>query len=119
LIATVASYPILHPITRLIVGGAQENTMYTAALLDPARFDAPVLGNVGRFSPQKNPLDWVRVAGRVARSLPDCHFLLVGDGPLRPEVESAVQAAGLSDRTVLTGLRSSVCVRAPEWPAGY
>jgi hypothetical protein len=34
---------ILHPITRLIVGGAQENTMYTAALLDPDRFRVAVL----------------------------------------------------------------------------
>jgi glycosyltransferase involved in cell wall biosynthesis len=70
--------------------------------------DAPVLGNVGRFSPQKNPLDWVRVAGKVARALPDCHFLLVGDGPLRAEVEAALVEAGIADRTVLTGLRRDV-----------
>jgi len=70
--------------------------------------DAPVLGNVGRFSAQKNPLDWVRVAGKVARQLPDCHFLLVGDGPLRAEVEAALVAEGIAERTVLTGLRRDV-----------
>ncbi|MCX7682109.1 MAG: glycosyltransferase family 4 protein [Anaerolineae bacterium] len=70
--------------------------------------DAPVLGNVGRFSTQKNPLDWVRMAGKVARELPECRFLLVGDGPLREEVESALVAEGIADRTVLTGLRRDV-----------
>lgn len=70
--------------------------------------DVPVLGNVGRFSPQKNPLDWVRVAARVARELPECRFLLVGDGPLRPEIEAALAEAGIADRAILTGLRRDV-----------
>ncbi|HBY09428.1 MAG TPA: hypothetical protein DEH22_17220 [Chloroflexi bacterium] len=68
----------------------------------------PVLGNVGRFSPQKNPLDWVQVASRVADVVPDCHFLLVGDGPLRSEIEAQLRATGLKQRTVLTGLRRDV-----------
>ena len=68
----------------------------------------PVLGNVGRFSPQKNPLDWVRVAARVARKLPECWFLLVGDGPLRSEVENLLASEGIADRTVLPGLRRDV-----------
>jgi glycosyltransferase involved in cell wall biosynthesis len=70
--------------------------------------NVPVLGNVGRFSAQKNPLDWVAVAGRVAQAVPDCHFLLVGDGPLRSDVETALTAAGIADRTILTGLRRDV-----------
>lgn len=70
--------------------------------------DALVLGNVGRFSTQKNPLDWVRIAGKVARQLPNCHFLLVGDGPLRAEVEAALGTEGIADRTLLTGLRRDV-----------
>ena len=70
--------------------------------------DVPVLGNVGRFSPQKNPLDWVRVAARVAQKLPECWFLLVGDGPLRSEVENLLAAEGIADRTVLPGLRRDV-----------
>ncbi len=70
--------------------------------------DAPVLGNVGRFSPQKNPLDWVRVAELVARELPTARFLLVGDGPLRLQVEQAVRQARLTERTILTGLRRDV-----------
>jgi glycosyltransferase involved in cell wall biosynthesis len=69
---------------------------------------APVLGNIGRFSPQKNPLNWVRVAARVAEALPECRFLLVGDGPLRSQVEQLLEEEGLAGRTVLTGLRRDV-----------
>jgi glycosyltransferase involved in cell wall biosynthesis len=77
-----------------------------AALDIPA--DAPVLGNVGRFSTQKNPLDWVKIAGRVGHSLPNAWFLLVGDGPLRPQVEQALKDEGIFEQTVLTGLRRDV-----------
>lgn len=34
---------VLHPITRLIVGGAQENTMLTAQMLDKAEWDVEVV----------------------------------------------------------------------------
>ncbi len=67
--------------------------------------EAIVIGNVGRFSAQKNPLDWVRVAGKVGRKYPDVFFLLVGDGPLRAEVEAALAAEGIAERALLTGLR--------------
>jgi glycosyltransferase involved in cell wall biosynthesis len=70
--------------------------------------EAPVLGNVGRFSEQKNPLDWVETAGRVGRRLPECRFLLVGDGPLRPQVEAGLAEVGIAERTILTGLRRDI-----------
>ena len=70
--------------------------------------DVPVLGNIGRFSPQKNPLDWVRVASIVSKAIPECRFLLVGDGPLRGEVESLLEKENLAHRTILTGLRRDV-----------
>ncbi|MBN1147316.1 MAG: glycosyltransferase family 4 protein [Anaerolineales bacterium] len=67
--------------------------------------DAIVIGNVGRFSPQKNPLDWARVAGVIGRANPQARFLLVGDGPLRPQVEAQLEEEGVLERTTLTGLR--------------
>jgi glycosyltransferase involved in cell wall biosynthesis len=69
---------------------------------------APVLGNIGRFSAQKNPLEWVQVAGRVAQALPECRFLLVGDGPLRTQVEARLEAEDLKEKVVLPGLRRDV-----------
>lgn len=70
--------------------------------------DAPVIGNVGRFSPQKNPLVWAQVAGLIGRALPQSRFILVGDGPLRHELQEKLAQEGIAERTVLTGLRRDV-----------
>ncbi len=40
---TPTPIPVLHVITRLIVGGAQENTMFTASLLDKNRYHVEVI----------------------------------------------------------------------------
>jgi len=69
---------------------------------------ATVIGNVGRFSSQKNPLDWVHVAGEIGRKDPNTFFLLVGDGPLRLQVENQLKSEEIFNRTILTGLRRDV-----------
>ncbi|MBN1977594.1 MAG: glycosyltransferase family 4 protein [Anaerolineae bacterium] len=70
--------------------------------------DAPVVGMVTRLSPQKAPLDFVAAAAQVAARRPGAHFVVVGDGPLRAEVEARIAAAGLAARFRLTGLRRDV-----------
>ncbi len=70
--------------------------------------NAPVIGTVGRLSPQKNPLDWLEIAARLARFQPECYFLLVGDGPMREEVERRIRELRLENQFVLTGLRRDV-----------
>jgi len=89
---------------------------YGGAGLDPAALKAelgvPPEGGlvvmVACLKPQKNPLDFVRLASLVAREEPETHFLLVGDGELRPEVEEAVRSAGLGERFRLLGWRRDV-----------
>lgn len=68
----------------------------------------PVVGTVAVFKPQKCPLDFVETAARVAREIPDAHFVMAGDGELRPAVERAISDAGLSGRFVLAGWRPEV-----------
>ena len=70
--------------------------------------DGPVVGSVGRLSPQKNPLDFTRAAARIAATHPDARFLYVGDGPLRADIERELDATGLRDRVALAGLRDDV-----------
>lgn len=70
--------------------------------------DAPVVGAVTRLSPQKGPLDFVRAAAAVMGAVPDAWFLMVGDGPMRGEVEGLARELGLAERLVLTGLRRDV-----------
>jgi len=70
--------------------------------------DAPVVGTVTRLSPQKAPLDFVRAAGMVAKARPETYFVMVGDGPLRADVEALAAEVGIRDHLVLTGLRRDV-----------
>lgn len=69
---------------------------------------APVVGTVAVFRTQKRLEDWLAVARRVLEARPDAHFLLVGDGPERPQVEAARRALGLEERVHLCGLQPDV-----------
>lgn len=77
--------------------------------------DAVVIGSVTRLSPQKAPRDFVQAAAEVAQRYPQAYFMMVGDGPLRGEVEALAAQLGIADRLVLTGLRRDV----PELMAAF
>jgi len=66
------------------------------------------VGTVARLAPVKDPMTFLEVASRVHLELPECRFVMIGDGPMRPEVERGVIAAGLSDRLILAGNRTDV-----------
>jgi glycosyltransferase involved in cell wall biosynthesis len=68
----------------------------------------PVVGTVAVFKAQKCPLDFVEVARRTALEFPAAHFVMVGDGELRADVERAIRDAGLVDRFTLAGWRDDV-----------
>jgi glycosyltransferase involved in cell wall biosynthesis len=70
--------------------------------------DATVVGTVTRLSEQKAPLDFVSAAARIGARHPDVQFVIVGDGPLRAEVEAAITSEGLTHSVHLTGLRRDV-----------
>ncbi len=68
----------------------------------------PVVGTVTRLSPQKAPLDFVRMAARVRERIPGAVFVMVGDGPLRSQVLSLLKELALEGSFLLTGLRRDV-----------
>src|ERR1700732_4935953 len=70
--------------------------------------DAPVVGHVGRFDPQKNHRFLLEIAGEILKRRKDVHFLLVGDGPLRPEIEDRARAEGIADKMHFVGSRTDV-----------
>lgn len=61
---------VLHVITRLIIGGAQENTMLTAALLDKQRFQVEVISGP-QTGLEGSLIDEVRRRGIPLTILPD------------------------------------------------
>jgi glycosyltransferase involved in cell wall biosynthesis len=68
----------------------------------------PLVGHVASFTEAKNHAFGIRVFRELSARSPDMHFVLVGDGVLRPRIESAVDAAGLAGRVHLLGVRSDV-----------
>lgn len=65
--------------------------------------DHPVVGFVGRLSYEKGPDQFIRLAAHVNQHRPDVHFALVGDGPMRAEVEELKNELGLAEVVHLPG----------------
>lgn len=65
---------------------------------------APLVGTVIRLSEEKRPLLWAEIAAQVRRLNPDAHFLMVGDGPLRPDLEARAALPNLAGRLHVVGL---------------
>ncbi len=67
-----------------------------------ARFGIPaaalVVVSVMRLSEEKQPLLWARAVIEISRRRPNVYFILVGDGPLRGEVEGMLQHASVAGR---------------------
>lgn len=68
----------------------------------------PLFLHVGRFHPQKNHAFLIQVAAEVVRREPRSHFLLVGDGPLRPQIELLARQQGIADQVTFAGLRDDI-----------
>lgn len=83
--------------------------------IDPMR---PVVGLVARLVDVKNPLMFVDAAAIVRRNCPFAHFVAIGDGPLRSEVEARVKSLGLQQSFTLLGERSDAVNLIPGLAVG-
>ena len=70
--------------------------------------DRLIVGMVACLKPQKSPLDFVDLAARVVKQSQYAHFVLAGDGELRPEVEKRIAEHGIGDRITLLGWQSDM-----------
>ena len=66
--------------------------------------NVPVVGKIARLFELKGHDFLFAAMPHIVDRIPDVHFLLVGDGPLRPRLEARAAAMGLRDRVVFTGL---------------
>jgi glycosyltransferase involved in cell wall biosynthesis len=70
--------------------------------------DVPVVGTIGRIVSQKAPLDFVRMAARIAAVRPETRFVMVGDGSFEEaplEEETKAEARKLGVDISFTGFR--------------
>ncbi len=101
------------------------NVVYTPNGIDPRPYDTAVcperlkqtwhipagkivVGTFGRIVAQKNPIMFVRMARMLARMHTDVHFVMVGDGELRGQVEDAISHDGLNERFTLVGTQRDI-----------
>ena len=67
-----------------------------------------LVGHVGKFMDAKNHPFVIAVFAEIHRLIPNSKLLLVGDGPLRGMVETAVKNLHVEDCVILVGLRSDI-----------
>lgn len=67
-----------------------------------------LIGTVGRIDPVKNFDIFIRSAEEVLKKFPYVKFLLIGDGPIKGELESLTTELGLSKQVIFLGERNDV-----------
>jgi glycosyltransferase involved in cell wall biosynthesis len=65
-----------------------------------------VVGTVGRIDPIKNLPLFIRGFKKIKIEVPDLRGIIIGDGPLFPEIAEMLRTLGLEKDIVLTGYRS-------------
>lgn len=70
--------------------------------------DTLVIGNVGRFSPQKNHEYLIDIFAKTCAITADSRLILVGEGPLKERVEEKVAEKKLENKVLFLGARNDV-----------
>lgn len=75
--------------------------------------DRPVIGNVANLSPKKDQSTLLRAFASVRRELPTATLVIVGDGPLRGQLEAEIRELGVGEHVRLLGSRDDVFALLP------
>jgi len=70
--------------------------------------DAPLVGTIGAMSPQKDHDLFVRAAALLHAEIPTAHFVIVGEGFLRPQISARIRELNLDHCFHLSGFRHDV-----------
>ncbi len=100
----------LSPHKIAVIGNALPTAAFTAtpAAL-PKRPGVARVGMVARMNHRyKNHSGFLRIAAQIHQHMPDVEFLLVGDGPLRQELEREAASLGLGASAIFLGDRQDM-----------
>lgn len=70
--------------------------------------NAPVIGTVSVFRFQKRLDVWMEITADILKRVPEAHFIIVGDGPLKEELLAKRKTLGLDERLHMPGLKTNV-----------
>lgn len=69
---------------------------------------AVVIGTMAVFRFQKRLKEWLEVFGKASVQNPNLYAIMVGDGPLRNEIEQHRKKLGLEEKVLMPGLQTDV-----------
>ncbi|MCJ8166881.1 glycosyltransferase family 4 protein [Pontibacter sp. E15-1] len=96
--------------SRFAASNRQQN-LHRAYNLPPQQ---KLIGNVSAIAPHKDYFTFVDTAALLLQQRTDLTFFIIGDGPLRRQVEAYVQEKGLQESIIFTGFREDVPQLMPE-----
>ena len=67
-----------------------------------------LIGSAGRLEPVKGYKYFVEASFRVKKSIPDCLFLLIGDGSLYNKLQHQIESSGLQQNFRILGWRNDI-----------
>jgi glycosyltransferase involved in cell wall biosynthesis len=100
----------LSPNKIAVIGNALPAEAFTTAPAAlPERTLVTRVGMVARMNHRyKNQSGFLRVAAKIHQRMPNTEFVLVGDGPLRPELEREASSLGLGKSVIFLGDRQDI-----------
>lgn len=88
------------------LAGAKQPAELKAELGFPA--DAPLVGLIGRLTATKGIRHFLDALALLRKRNPEVRGVVVGDGPIRRELQEQARALGIADSVAFTGVRTDV-----------
>ncbi len=70
--------------------------------------EANIVGTIARLAPQKNLETFLKGAAILLSSMPELRFIIVGDGPLKKQLQEKAIELGIESKVTFTGYRNDI-----------
>lgn len=77
--------------------------------------DYKIIGNIAAFTGFKDHRTWINTVEQLHKRGVKAKYILIGEGPLMPEIQQMVTDKGLSDEVIFAGFRNDIPEVLPEF----
>lgn len=67
-----------------------------------------IVATIGRLSEQKNTIDFMKIVKMISRKRDDIHFIVIGDGELREQLEMYIKTNQIENNVTMLGAKDNV-----------
>ena len=71
-------------------------------------YDTKIIGTIGRLAPQKGIEVFLKSAHILLSTNPELHFLIIGDGPLKRQLQIKANKLGIEKHVTFSGYRDDI-----------